>query len=229
MARDHSEHTQRVHGFFDARASFYDAFYEPGTAFQQWFNRVFRKAVYLRRDQVATLAYAYGCKTVLDVGCGSGRNTIWWAHQGIERLHGVDVSGEMIEKAKAFAQQAGVADRCTFEQIDFMNWKSDQKYDMVVACGVFDYAPDAEALLSKMASHANRMIYGSFPGWTMIRSPLRKIRYALRGCPTHFYRRSRIKQLFDRVGFGPPLIKFVPSGHLAWAARLPHHQPGPNG
>ena len=219
MARDTSEHIQKVRGYFDARMADYDAFYEPPSAFWRWFNRVFRQAVYLRRDAVLTLAERFNCKTLLDVGCGSGRNTIWWAHHGLERLHGVDVSSEMIEEAKAIAARAEVGDRCTFELADFMEWTTDRRYDLVVACGFFDYVVDAEACLGHMSKFATKVIYGSFPGRTLVRTPLRKIRYALRGCPTHFYRVKEIEQVFDTVGFGRTEIKPVPSGYLVWAAK----------
>jgi hypothetical protein len=84
---------------------------------------------------------------------------------------------------------------------------------------VFDYVIDAETLLRHMARFATRVVYASFPGWTLIRTPLRKIRYALRGCPTHFYRRREIEELFAKVGFGKCEIKPISSGHLAWASR----------
>ncbi len=219
MTRDTSEHTEKVREYFDARMADYDAFYDPPSAVARWFNRVFRKAVYLRRDQVLTLARQFQCRTVLDVGCGTGRNTIWWARHGLDRLHGIDISGEMIDEAKTLAARAGLADRCTFEHADFMRWSTDQRYDMAVACGVFDYVTDALAVTRHMARFANRVVYGSFPGWTLIRTPLRKLRYAFRGCPTHFYRRRELEQLFGEAGFGPYEIKPVPSGHLAWAIK----------
>jgi len=219
VARDSCEHRRKVRGYFDERMADYDAFYEPPSAFWRWFNHAFRKAVYLRRDEVLTLAERYGCRTVLDVGCGSGRNTVWWARHGIERLHGVDVSQEMIEEAEAVAAEAEVGERCSFELAEFEEWSSAQRWDLVAACGVFDYVVDAEAFLRHMAGFAGRVVYGSFPGWTLLRSPLRKLRYSLRGCPIHFYRRAEIEGIFERVGFGPCQIKPVSSGHLAWAVK----------
>lgn len=219
MERDTSEHTQKVRGYFNARMSDYDAFYEPPSAAHRWFNRVFRKAVYLRRDEVLALARRFNCKSVLDVGCGSGRNTVWWARHGLERLGGVDISSDMIEEAGTVAAQAEVTDRCRFELADFMEWTTDQKYDLVAACGVFDYVVDAEAFLRHMSRFASRVIYGSFPGWTLVRTPLRKIRYTLRGCPTHFYRYKELEQIFRNVGFGQAEIKPISSGYLAWAAK----------
>ena len=145
MARDRFEHAELIRGYFDDRMADYDAFYEPPSEFWRWFNHTFRKAVYLRRDEVLALADRFDCQDVLDVGCGSGRNTVWWARHGIAALHGVDVSREMIDEARAIAARAGVSEQCTFELADFEEWSSDRMWDLAAACGVFDYVIDAEA------------------------------------------------------------------------------------
>jgi SAM-dependent methyltransferase len=214
-----SQHDVQVRDYFDARVAAYDAFYDPPSPVLRAFNRVFRKAVYLRRDQALTVHQRHGCRTMLDVGCGSGQNTVFWARHGVERILGIDISTEMIQMAKELAQRAGVADRCEFQHVDFMQMPPGPRFDSVVACGVFDYVERADEFLAHMAKFADRVIYGSFPGWTLVRSPLRKIRYALRGCPTHFYRRHDLETLFRGVGFGRTEVLPVPSGHLAWAVR----------
>lgn len=58
------------------------------------------------------------CKRVLDVACGNGSFAIalCWANQDAH-VHGIDYSPANIEKAKAAANVAGVADRCTFERV----------------------------------------------------------------------------------------------------------------
>ncbi|MCK4343436.1 MAG: methyltransferase domain-containing protein [Phycisphaerae bacterium] len=218
MTRD-SKHTVQVRDYFDDRVADYDAFYDPPSHFARWFNRVFRKAVYLRRDLALKAARAHGCRTMLDVGCGSGQNSVYFARHGVEHVFGVDISSEMIKLARELAERAGVAEQCEFEQLDFMKMAPGAKYDAVVACGVFDYVERAEQFLAHMARFANRVIYGSFPGWTLVRTPLRKLRYTFRGCPTHFYRRRELIRLFENVGFGRIEIQPVPSGYLAWAVR----------
>ena len=219
MPENSVKHDSQVRDYFEAHVADYDAFYEPGSGLQRWFNRLFRKAVYLRRDEVLNLARRFDCRTLLDVGCGSGRNTAWWARNGVASLHGVDVSLEMIKLAKQVAAEAGVEDRCCFEHADFAEWESSQKYDLVASCGVFDYLLDAESVLNRMARFANRVIYGSFPGWTLLRSPLRKLRYLARGCPTHFYRRRELEEIFHAVGFGVFEIKPIDGGYLVWSYR----------
>lgn len=212
-----SEHATKVRNFFDRRVAAYDAFYEPASPLHRRFNRIFRKAVYLRRDQTMELAKRYGCWSVLEVGCGSGQNAVWFVRNGADRVTGVDISGEMVDKATKLAALAGVSDQCVFQHNDFLSMAEGPRFDLVVAVGVFDYVEDSRTFLTHMTKFADRVVYVSFPGWNLIRSPLRKIRYALRGCPTHFYRRREIEELFQNVGFGPMGLKPVPSGYLAWA------------
>ncbi len=219
MHTDSSEHAAKVRTFFDRRVEAYDAFYDPPSPLLRAFNRVFRKAVALRRDRMLELARQHGCRTVLDVGCGSGRNTVWLARQGVERLVGVDISAPMIEQATELARRAGVADRCEFRHLDFIHLPRGERFDLVGAVGLFDYVLDAGPVLAHMASFAEQVVYGSFPGWTLVRSPLRKLRYALRGCPTHFYRRGEIAGLLEELKFGTIQVQPVPSGYLAWTAR----------
>lgn len=219
MKPDNSKHTAQVRTYFDERVTDYDAFYEAESAFGRAFNRIFRRAVFLRRDQALKVALEHGCRSMLDVGCGSGRNSIYFAHKGVERVLGVDIAEGMIREARQLAEQAGVGARCTFEHLDFMQLPPGPRFDIVVACGVFDYVAQPEEFLRHMGQFAERVIYGSFPGWTLVRTPLRKLRYALRGCPTHFYRRRELSELFTRVGFGRTEILPVPSGHLVWAVR----------
>ena len=219
MTQVTSEHAGKVRQYFDERKADYDAFYDPPSRALRWFNRVFRKAVYLRRDQVAILARQFGCRTVLDVGCGTGRNSVWFVRNGVEFVHGVDISAEMIDEARAVSTAAGVSDRCRFDLMDFASMPVGRRYDLVAALGVFDYVEDPAPFLRHMSAFADKVIYGSFPGWTLVRSPLRKLRYTLRGCPTRFYRKRDVQRLFDEAGFGRFDCRKVPSGLLAWASK----------
>ena len=57
--------------------------------------------------------------TALDVGCGEGADAVWLAERGW-RVTGVDLSPVAIERARAHAGQAGVADRTTWQQHDLL-------------------------------------------------------------------------------------------------------------
>lgn len=55
---------------------------------------------------------------VLDLGCGTGGDAIWFAQRGWT-VTAVDISAAAIEQAAQHAADAGVADRITFERHDF--------------------------------------------------------------------------------------------------------------
>jgi SAM-dependent methyltransferase len=53
----------------------------------------------------------------IDLGCGTGANVVFLAEQGYD-VTGVDFSAVALRKARARAERAGVADRCTFVEAD---------------------------------------------------------------------------------------------------------------
>ena len=52
--------------------------------------------------------------TVLDYGCGTGREAVALASRGAERVFGTDVSERSLQAAQGLASEQGVADRCVF-------------------------------------------------------------------------------------------------------------------
>lgn len=50
-------------------------------------------------------ALALQAKTVLDVGCGLGGKTVYYAHQGAKQVVGIEISPERAQVAVQFAQQ----------------------------------------------------------------------------------------------------------------------------
>ncbi len=68
--------------------------------------------------------------TALDLGCGSGQNSIWLGARGW-RVHCVDVARGAIERAEAAAADAGV--EATFERADVTSWRTKDRYDLVIS------------------------------------------------------------------------------------------------
>lgn len=66
---------------------------------------------------------------ILDVGCGTGRHSIELAKRGY-RPKGVDLSTNMLQKAKDKAEAAGV--KIDFEQADARNLPFYNQFDMVI-------------------------------------------------------------------------------------------------
>jgi cyclopropane fatty-acyl-phospholipid synthase-like methyltransferase len=106
----------------------------------------------------------------------------------------------MLELAREYTRAKNVADRCEFIQADFLEYPFQETFDAVVALGVFDYVADPVTVLKKMNDLANEKVMASFPGVSPIRAPLRKVRYALRGCPVYFYTGKKLRQICHEAG-----------------------------
>ena len=78
---------------------------------------------------------------VLDIGCGWGGMAIFLASriEGV-RVHGITLSEEQIALAKERAEAAGVADRVTFELVDYRALpERGERYDRIVSVGMFEH------------------------------------------------------------------------------------------
>ena len=79
--------------------------------------------------------------TALDVGCGEGGDVIWLARQGW-RVTGADFSANGLARAARHAEEAGVADRTEWWQVDARTFDADgRSYDLVTSH--FLHPPDA--------------------------------------------------------------------------------------
>jgi SAM-dependent methyltransferase len=95
------------------------------------------------QGDVVRLAQRGGFKgKVLDVGCGSGENSIYLAEQGLEVL-GIDRVPAAIEKARAKALARG--SKATFQVADALQLgKQRKKFDTVLDCGLFHVLSDED-------------------------------------------------------------------------------------
>ena len=69
--------------------------------------------------EVLDQIFIQGCNA-LDIGCGTGDNSIWLAQKGF-KTYGIDTSDIALEKARDKALRANVT--CSFVNIDFLNQK----------------------------------------------------------------------------------------------------------
>lgn len=71
-------------------------------------------------------------KEVLEVGCGTGKLSVFLATQGA-RMTSTDFTKNALENTRALAAYNGVEDRITLEQVDGLDLRSlNKKYDLVV-------------------------------------------------------------------------------------------------
>jgi 2-polyprenyl-3-methyl-5-hydroxy-6-metoxy-1,4-benzoquinol methylase len=82
--------------------------------------------------------------TALDVGCGEGGDAIWLARQGWQ-VTGADFSANGLARAARHAEEAGVADRTDWWQVDARRFAADERsFDLVST--FFLHPPDGGIL-----------------------------------------------------------------------------------
>lgn len=77
---------------------------------------------------------------LLDVGCGEGRDSIFFAHNGYQ-VTGFDSSSEGVSKASGWAQELGLS--IDFFQADINEYRLENSYDVVFSSGALHYIPQA--------------------------------------------------------------------------------------
>jgi SAM-dependent methyltransferase len=143
----------------------------------------------------------------LDVGCGSGRIGEFVLETGASRYVGVDFSEPMIVLAEERLARFG--ERVQLITDDFLTASLHGRFDVVLALGLFDYIPDPSRFFSRMFDVCARggCVVGSFPAWSPIKGPIRKVRYEWIGdCPIFNYDRDGLEGMLSDAGFERPEI-----------------------
>jgi SAM-dependent methyltransferase len=190
--------SQRVRRRFSEQARRFDDLYED----ERWDVRLLRPGLLRRRRLAVETVGACGQPSVLDVGCGSGRIGELVLQAGARRYVGVDFAAPMIELARARlgAPREGVQ----LIEGDFLEADLQGPFDVVLALGLFDYLPDPERYAERMATLCapGGCVVASFPAWSPVKGPIRKLRYEWIGrCPIFNYTREGIQSLFGQRGF----------------------------
>jgi SAM-dependent methyltransferase len=94
----------------------------------------------------------------IDLGCGTGANVVELARRGFDAT-GVDFSTVALAKARQRAQDAGVADRCRFLEVDLTAPQLPEtvggSFDLLLDFGTLDDLPAAGR--TRMATHVARL------------------------------------------------------------------------
>ncbi|WP_030249871.1 SAM-dependent methyltransferase [Streptomyces violens] len=139
----------RVHfhmGMFEADAT-------PNTTVSQ---RVIRRRILESQEAVLNhAAKSWGVpaappRDLLDIGCGVGGGSIYWAQEYGAHVKGLTVTGEHVPIMRDFVRQAGVQDRVTAALGDIHDLREQRAYDAAVAIESSGYM-DRERLFSVVA------------------------------------------------------------------------------
>ena len=145
-------------------------------------------------------------KTVLDVGCASGRFAFQLLNAGAAKVYGVDVSQEALEFANKQRKQAGLEDRLEFSVADVVHPGNPlPKSDIVTALGVIEYfdAPAMSAFLGNLQTEFFFLDFPDiarrkqFPTWQ-----LRQVYIRVNNLPgVYLYRPDEFRTLAEPFGF----------------------------
>lgn len=78
---------------------------------------------------------------ILDIGCGWGGTAIYLAQQADVSVHGITLSQGQLTLARERALAAGLADRVTFELVDYRDLavREPASFDRIVSVGMFEH------------------------------------------------------------------------------------------
>jgi SAM-dependent methyltransferase len=208
---------QRVRSRFRAKAQQFDDLYED----ERILVRLLRPGLFRRRQLAVDTVRTYAAPRVLDVGCGSGRIGEFVLEAGASHYVGVDFSEPMVALARARLER--FTDRVELITDDFLRAPLAGLFEVVLALGLFDYLPnpdDFAARMSELCAPGGSLV-GSFPAWSLIKGPARKVRYELIGdCPIFNYSDDQLRAMLSSAGFGEvELLAPGRSGYLVRARR----------
>ena len=105
-------------------------------------------------EEVASVVDGVGIegKRVLDIGCGLGGPAVALAaNHGAGKVVGVDIQEDIIEWAKALANERHVDGTTNFQKIEPGPFPlDDESFDVVFSLGAFVHVPDKDQLMSEI-------------------------------------------------------------------------------
>lgn len=105
-------------------------------------------------------------KRVLDVGCGAGGKTMYYASLGAERVTGIDVVAHYKEESEALAAQLGYSDKFTFFCTDAAaTGFEDNSFDTIIMNDAMEHVdrPDAVLRECKRILRPGGRLFVNFP------------------------------------------------------------------
>jgi len=188
--------------FWDQEVESFDAIYShKKSRFANFLDHTLRWDMYERYRYTLENSEPIAGSTFLDVGCGSGRYALEFARKDAEKVTGIDISRNMIQICKLRAQKEGFVATTRFLQTDLLDYGTNEKTDVTIGIGLFDYIKDPLPVLTKMREVTKSKVIATFPRAGTWRVPLRKIRLSLKGCPVYFYTRRKLYKLLRQAGF----------------------------
>jgi cyclopropane fatty-acyl-phospholipid synthase-like methyltransferase len=144
------------------------AYFKEGQQKANWWDRlstVFRgDAMYVRMNTALELLKPHiKDKTVLDVGCASGRFAFQMIEAGAQKIYGTDISTEAVAFAKKRAEELNLQNQLEFSTADVVQANTPlPQVDIVTALGVIEYF-DAKDMAAFLGNLRTKYILLDFP------------------------------------------------------------------
>ncbi len=145
--------------------------------YQRYIYDATRKYYLLGRDRLLDELQPPPGGTILEIGCGTGRNLILAARRYPQaRLYGFDISSEMLKTARASIARAGLSDRITVAEGDATSFDAQAlfgraQFDRVFVSYAFSMIPPWRQSLAPAlgavapAGRLHVVDFGQFEGW----------------------------------------------------------------
>lgn len=198
-----TDESQQIAQYWNDIANDFDAIYSGNkNPVARNLDRWLRRDIYQRFDWVMREAGDARGMNICDVGCGSGRFVVSLAKRGAQ-VTGVDFAPEMLRLGAQLAEKEGVADRCKYKLSDILDWKTnnDDKFDLVIAIGFWDYVADPLPRLQVIRSLTKTTFLSAWPRAATLRAWIRTVRLKVAGCPVYFYTLPQVEDCLQRAGF----------------------------
>ena len=158
----------------DSNAAKMDAIY----AWQRHIYDLTRKFFLFGRDRLISTLDVPDRGTVLEVGCGTGRNLVQVARRyPTAMLYGFDISKAMLATARTNVERAGLSDRITLKQADATDFDAQAlfghgQFDRVFFSYTLSMIPDWQAALVQGAAATKGLVhivdFGQLEGWPRV-------------------------------------------------------------
>lgn len=105
-------------------------------------------------------------KVVLDIGCGAGGKTIYYASKGVKKIVGVEILGKYKEEAENLAKLYGMGDKFEFVCADASKTPfEDETFDTIIMNDAMEHVDEPEKVLDECYRilKKNGRLYLNFP------------------------------------------------------------------
>ena len=138
--------------------------------------------------------------TIFDIGCGTGRFALEYAKRKAKKVIGIDISQNMVDVCIKRANKEDSASICNFIKSEPLGYITEEKFDISIGIGLFDYIKDAVPVIEKMKTVTLKKIIVTFPRKKSLRALIRKFRLSFKGCDVYFYDEKDIHRIFSETG-----------------------------